>query len=104
MLPTTADVVRAALKADPTVSPADRGRLLTALRNGGATPPAPAAPTGPRLLRRKEAAAMLAVSKRTLDSLAAAGTLPRVTLPGRTRGAGFRESDLSALIEGRAAG
>lgn len=101
MLPTTADVVRAALKADPTVSPADRGRLLAALRNGNATP-APAAPTGPRLLRRKEAAGLLSVSLRTLDSLAAAGTLPRVTLPGRRRGAGFREADVRALIEGGA--
>ena len=90
------------MKADPTVSPADRGRLLAALRNGNATP-APAAPTGPRLLRRREAAQMLAVSLRTLDGLAATGALRRVTLPGRRRGAGFRESDLLALIEGGAA-
>lgn len=102
MLQTTVDVCRAALKSDPTVTPADRGRLLALVRNGGATPPAPAAPTGPRLLRRKEAAALLSVSLRTLDGLAAAGTLPRVTLPGRTRAAGFREADLRALIGGAA--
>ena len=100
MLQTTCDVVRAALRADPTVTPADRGRLLAALRNGGTTPPATAAPTGPRLLRRREAAQMLAVSLRTLDTLAADGTLRRVTLPGRRRGAGFREADVRALIEG----
>jgi predicted DNA-binding transcriptional regulator AlpA len=99
MQPTTVDVIRAALRSDPTVTPADRGRLLALVRNGG-TATAPAAPTGPRLLRRTEAARMLACSLRTLDSLAAAGTLPRVTLPGRRRAAGFREADLQALIEG----
>jgi hypothetical protein len=71
MLPTTVDVIRAALRADPTVSPADRARLLAALRNGGNTSPAPAAPTGPRLIRRKEAARMLGTSTRTVDALAA---------------------------------
>ena len=99
MLPTTHDVIRAALRADPTCSPADRGRLLAALRNAGNTSPAPAAPTGPRLIRRKTAAAMLACSLRSLDALAADGKLSRVRLPGRRRAAGFREADVRALIE-----
>ena len=103
MLPTTLDVLKSALRADPTVTPADRGRLLALVRNGGATPPAPAAPTGPRLIRRKEAARMLGTSTRTVDSLAADGKLARVRLPGRRRGAGFRVADVQALIEGGAA-
>ena len=103
MLPSTIAVLRAALRADPTVSPADRGRLLAALRNGGNTSPAPAAPTGPRLIRRKEAARMLGTSTRTVDALAADGALARVRLPGRRRAAGFREADVRALIEGGAA-
>ena len=96
MLPTTVDVVRAALRADPTVSPADRGRLLAALRNGGNTSPAPAAPTGPRLIRRKEAAAMLACSLRTLDALAADGKLKIVLIHSLSRVCRFRRAEISA--------
>lgn len=75
-------------------------------------PPPPPAPTAattasePRLLRPVEAARRLSRSVRYVHRLAKEGILPKVTLPGRTRAAGFRESDLAALIaggEGRAA-
>jgi hypothetical protein len=67
--------------------------------------PAPiATPTeapAPRIIRRAETARRLARSPRAVDRLAAAGFLRRVILPGRTRGAGFVESDVCALLEAR---
>jgi len=48
---------------------------------------------------RKTAAAMLGRSPRLIDLLANRGVLPRVTLPGRVRAAGFRRSDVVALIK-----
>ena len=52
----------------------------------------------PRLVRRKDAAKMLARSERAIDLLAQQGHLKRFRLPGRDRGAGFLESDILALL------
>ena len=100
MLPTTLEAVKSIIRADPSVAPPDRTRLLTLLRNGGPDkePPAPA-PEG--IIRRAETARRLAVSKRTVDKLALSGVLPKVRLPGRIRNCGFRESDVAALIAGK---
>jgi predicted DNA-binding transcriptional regulator AlpA len=61
----------------------------------------PAVPATDRLLRRGEVAAMLARSPRAVDRLAVDGTLPKFTLPGRLRAAGFRLADVQRLIGGR---
>ena len=45
-----------------------------------------------------EVARRLGRSPRAVDRLAAEGALRKVLLPGRTRAAGFRESDVAALI------
>jgi predicted DNA-binding transcriptional regulator AlpA len=101
MLPTTIDAVRALLKADPTLTPAARTRVLAVLRAYGKTEPTSDVRTEPRLLRRAEVARRLGCSLRAVDSWTRDGILEKVTLPGRVRAAGFRESDLSALIEGK---
>ena len=108
MTSTTLDIVRAAFRADPTLGPADRNRLLAILRNGGRPEATPATtPTAPttreplRVIRRAEAAARLSVALRTVDDLARRGVLHKFTLPGRTRAAGFAERDVERLIEGR---
>ena len=62
--------------------------------------PAPQEPD--RLLRPKAAADRLACTPRTIFNLLKTGVLTRVKLPGRKRGAGIRESQLTALIEGGA--
>ena len=94
---TTMDVVRATLRADPSVTPGERARLLALLRNGNPGA-APAIPTGPRLLRHREVAERLGVSKRTVQSLLSGGILRPVTLPGRKRALGVAESDVCALL------
>jgi len=96
MLSTTLDVLKAGLKADPTVSAADRARLLALLRMGAApdAPPPHPADVVPRILRRAEVAHRLAVSLRTVDKL----PIKKIKLPGRTRAAGFLEADVNALL------
>ena len=97
MLQTTTDIFKAGLKADPTITPTERARLLAILRTG-ATPapsPVPASPPAPRLLRRKEVASRLSVCLRTVDTL----PIRKIILPGRTRAAGFLESEVNALIQ-----
>ena len=103
MLDTTVDAVKAILRSDPTVGPGDRSHLLMLLRKGAdSAKPHPATPTEPRLLRRAEAAQRLSVSLRTVDKLGASGALKKRKLPGRTRAAGFLESDVTALVAGKA--
>lgn len=100
MQPSTLEIVKAGLRADPTITPSDRARLLAMLRAGPDLSSA-AQPAAPRLLRYIDAAARLAVSKRSLTNLVRQDILSPVRLPGRVRALGFRESDVLALIEQR---
>lgn len=101
MLATTLDIIKSGLKADPSLSVADRMRLLTLVRSGLHAPKgALAAPTEVRLVRRAEAARRLGCSLRLVDRLAKDGVLPKRRLPNRQRAAGFLEADLLALIVG----
>lgn len=56
-------------------------------------------PVEDKLLRRKEAAAILACSERTIDREASSGRLSRVKVRGAVR---FRESEVLAIINGGA--
>jgi hypothetical protein len=96
MLNTTIEILRSGLKADPTLTPADRTRLMAVLRNGVTPhkPDCPAPDNTPRLLRRAEVARRLSCSLRTVDKL----PIKKVKLPGRQRAAGFREGDVNALL------
>ncbi len=95
MLPTTIEIIRSGLKSDPSLSPADRTRLIALLRNGQATPKGePPAERVPCILRRAEVARRLSCSLRTVDKL----PIQKVKLPGRQRAAGFLEGDVNALL------
>ncbi len=56
-----------------------------------------------RICRRAEVAKLLGRSMRAIDCLREQKILVPVTMPGRARGAGFRLSDVMALIEKKAA-
>ena len=73
----------------------DRAALLRDLTGQSAEPPPE------RLLRRAAVAARLSCSLRLVDLLAVKGTLTRVKLPGRQRGNGFLESQVTALLAGK---
>jgi hypothetical protein len=101
MLSTTLEIVRSALKGDPSIPPPDRSKLLSLLRNGGTQPeakPAPETFNEPRLIKRKETARRLSCSLRTVDNLSRSGSLLKRKLPGRERASGFLASDVDALI------
>jgi hypothetical protein len=103
MLPTTLQAVRSILTADPSINPPERNRLVAALRQGPQPrTPHPTAAAGPRFMRRKEVAARLSVSLRTVDKLAQAGMLRKRTLPGRTRASGFLADEVARVMTGEA--
>ncbi len=100
MLMCTSDAVRAILRMDPTLDVQIRMRIVNAMLRVAKDPgkrPEPPQPV-PCLIRREEVARRLAVSTRTVDHLRTDGVLQSVFLPGRTRAAGFRESDVNELI------
>ena len=98
MLNTTLEIVRSGLKADPTLTPQERARLLAAMRESPAQRPAPMISAEPRLVRRAEVARRLSRSLRFVDKLAASGVLTKRKLPGRVRASGFLASDIDTLI------
>jgi len=100
MLPTTLQIVKCGMQADPTLTPADRTRIMAVLRQPAALKSAPVTSTEPRLIRRAETARRLSRSLRFVDKLAAAGILAKRKLPGRVRASGFLASDVDALIQG----
>lgn len=99
MMDTTLDMLKVGLRIDPSLTPAERNRILAVIRNHGRND-TPAENREPRLVRRSEAARRLGIGLRALDGLCRNGALPKVKLPGRIRACGIRESDLLALIEG----
>lgn len=53
-----------------------------------------------RILRRAQVAKQFNVSLGAIDLWGKQGILKRIKLPGRTRAAGFRESDVAVLVAG----
>ena len=102
MLTTTLDAVKAMLKADPALTPADRARILASVRNHGkdAETPRAVAATEKRILPRAEVARRFSRSLRFVDHLAKAGILRRVMLPGRKRACGFLAEEVERVIVG----
>lgn len=104
MQTTTQTAIKAILGADATITPPGRVAFLTAgLAALDGKPTEPANPTAPRILRRAEASRRLGIGLRMVDVLTRQGVLVKVRFPGRTRAAGFQESAITALIEGKGA-
>jgi len=95
----TIEIIRAGLKADSTVTPDQRTRLIALLRAPIVPAVTPQVTCAPKLIKRAEAANRLGFSTRFIDKLAADGTLRKCRLPGRVRAAGFLETDINALIQ-----
>ncbi len=100
MLSTTLDAVRSIIKADPSVTPADRNLILEAVRNHGMqTRPEDRSRRFSRVLKRHEVAERLGCSLRFVDKLAQEGILRKRRLPGRVRAVGFLSSEIENLLE-----
>ena len=100
MLPTTLEAVKAMVKADPTVTPVDRQRIVETLRTHGRQPEMLRAPAtrDKRILSRRDVAQRFNRSLRFVDHLAKAGTIRRVMLPGRQRACGFLAEEVERLM------
>jgi predicted DNA-binding transcriptional regulator AlpA len=98
MMSHTIEIIRTALKADPSVAANERARLLATMRGDGEQALKHARVVEQRLIRRAEVARRLGCSLRLVDRLAKDGALVKRKLPGRKRAAGILESDLLALI------
>ena len=96
------EVIRALLKTDPTLTPANCAAILAAIKNIGKAPEnlAPITPPeAPRIIRRAEVAHRLGRrSLRSIDAMAKAGILRKIRLPGRTRAAGFLSTEIDRLL------
>jgi len=102
MMTTTADAVKAVLRADPGLTPADRARILALIRNHGRDSETPRTiqSVEKRILVRAEVARRFNRSLRFVDHLAKAGTIRRVKLPGRKRACGFLAEEVEKLMGG----
>lgn len=100
MLPTTIELIKSALKTDPSVTPQDRATITAFLRNGNsqAKPSAPAPAQPPSIIRPAQAAQRLDRGVRTIHQLCQQGLLTKVRFPGRQRCAGITEESLLALM------
>jgi hypothetical protein len=101
MLETTLAIVKSGLRADPTLTPADRTKILAMIRNMRNVPArdSEALPAkSPGIVRRKEAARRLSRSLRAVDQLCRDGALKKVRFPGRQRCTGISTDSLDALI------
>jgi hypothetical protein len=103
MLTTTADAMKALLKADPSLTPTDRARIIGAMRNQDREEQpvkVAATPKESRVLPRAEVARRFNRTMRFVDKLAVEGILRRVKMPGRQRGCGFLADEVERLIAG----
>ena len=90
---TTRELLKVA-RHDNTLTNAERQALVRLLNGDANAVPTPAA----RILRRREVAARLSCTVRSIDRWCALGILPRVKLPGFSRASGIPESAVIALI------
>jgi len=102
MMTTTTDAVKAVLRADPGLTPAERARIMASIRNHGrdSETPRKVQSVEKHILVRAEVARRFNRSLRFVDHLAKAGTIRRVKLPGRKRACGFLAEEIERLMTG----
>lgn len=96
----TVQVVSAALKGDPNISPKERSHILSLLKNGSEVKEKESPQNLPLIVRRSLCAELLGRSVRTIDLLVEQGLLEKKKFKGRSLAAGItRESLLRMLSE-----
>lgn len=93
MQSSTKEAMTAILRTDPTINTSERTRLVGLLNS-----PEKQATEPGKICKRKEVAARVGRSTRTIDYWVKAGLLKPVKLPGHSRALGFRECDVRALV------
>lgn len=93
MRETTIEILKTVLKSDPTVSAEERNRFIQICKGAPLEKK-----SDDKLLKRAQVAEMLSSSTRLVDKLAVQGLLHKVTFRGRQRSAGYRRSEVEALL------
>ena len=95
------ELISTALRADSTVAPAERLKLLALLRKGKDVPAKarnPISPQLPSIVRPAQAAVRLGRTVRSVHRFCREGLLVKVKFPNHKRAAGITEESLAALI------
>jgi hypothetical protein len=102
MLDTTLKIMDAALKADGSLAPADRNRILKLVRGGALESIQNGNGNGPpRIYSRGQAAEMVGGrTTRYIDQLVRRGLLQKITPKGNVRAIGITGKSLNAFIAG----
>ena len=102
MFETTVTAVKAVLRTEPTLTPAELTRIVALIRNHGKAvePARVAAVTEKRILTRGDVARRFNRSVRFVDRLAVDGIIRRVKLPGRKRACGFLAAEVELVMAG----
>ncbi len=101
MFNTTMDAIKALLRADPGLTPADRARILAMIRNHGKEPEkAREVAAEKQILTREDVARKFHRSLRFVDGLGKGGVLRRVKMPGRIRACGFLAEEVERVMAG----
>jgi hypothetical protein len=93
MKETTIEILKSVLKTDPTITAEERSNLIQLFKGAPLCKK-----SDDKLLKRKQVAEMLSSSTRLVDKLAVQGLLHKVTFRGRQRSAGYRRSEVEALL------
>ena len=94
----TVKILEATLRADATIAPADRNRILKIAR-GETAAPAPIGRNEPRIYSRAEAGKLLGGrTTRFVDSLAKRGLLQKFIAPGNRRAIGITARSLNQFL------
>jgi ribosomal protein L17 len=93
MKETTIEILKSVLKTDPTITAEERSNLILLFKGAPLCKK-----SDDKLLKRKQVAEMLSSSTRLVDKLAVQGLLHKVTFRGRQRSAGYRRSEVEALL------
>lgn len=101
MQDTTLKILDATLKADASIAPAERNRILKIARNGETVPFQNSDRHAPRIYSRTEAAKLLGdKTPRYIDLLCKRGLLKKFTPKGNQRAIGICGESLHAFISG----
>ena len=103
MLTSTLDIIRFALRADPTMTNEDRAMIINVVRSHASPRIAdPVRKPEVKIIHIKEAARRLGCTPRTVHNLVRQGLIPKFIFPGRSRNHGIVEKDLEDFIAVRA--
>jgi hypothetical protein len=96
---TTLEIIRTVLKTDETITTEERARIIRFLTTPVGAPPVVPKPPA-RIVSFKEAAARLAVERRTIYHYCRKGILIRAKISGKKSASGVTEESLTMAIGG----